>query len=79
MGAVPLSFHEIDAYNRLTYASLSADEALLIRKMSSAYCSELNDRNPRKKPPYGEMKKPKVNGFVEALKAVAIVKTPDNV
>lgn len=52
MGIVSLSFTEIDAYNRLTNSCLNGDEVLIIKRMSSAYVSELNDRSPNKKAPY---------------------------
>lgn len=52
MGVVPISFTEIMAYNELTNAQLSPDEALIIKKMSVAYVSQYQDKNPSKKAPY---------------------------
>lgn len=70
MGATPLSFTEIDAYNRSTYSFLNAEEVLLIRKMSASYVSESSDRNPRKQAPFGTYQV-KSNSFVNALMAIA--------
>ena len=52
MGITSLSFQEIQAYNDLTNAQLSPDEVLIIKKMSVAYVSQSNDKNPHKSPPY---------------------------
>lgn len=48
MGAVSLSFTEIKAYIDTTDTPLTGDEVLLIKRMSQAYVSELNDKNPNK-------------------------------
>lgn len=57
MGITSISFQEIQAYNDLTQSHLSPDEVITIKKMSSAYCAELNDKNPHKKPPFQIEKK----------------------
>lgn len=54
MGATPLSFTELHAYNCATGSGLNGEEILLLRKMSSAYCAELNDKNPTKKAPFSK-------------------------
>lgn len=52
MGVYPLTFTEINSYIQSTNTPLNRQEVLLIKRMSSAYVSELNDKNPNKLPPY---------------------------
>jgi len=52
MGVTPLSYTEIDAYNRSTESFLNGEEVLLLRKMSSNYVRFLNDKNPNTQAPY---------------------------
>jgi hypothetical protein len=74
MGLSPLSFTEIKAYMELTASPLTPDEVLLIRKMSQAYVSNVQNRDPQTKPPYGVTKTSKNNSFVEAIKQLAKMK-----
>ena len=55
MGITPISFTEIKNYIEVTESSLTGDEALLLRQMSSYYCSHLQDSNPNSKAPYSKM------------------------
>ncbi len=52
MGVTSLSYQEIEAYIRLTNASLSPNEVLLIKQMSSLYASYCQEKNPNAKIPY---------------------------
>jgi hypothetical protein len=56
MGLVSISFQEIDAYMSRCQINLSGDEVLLIKKMSQAYCSQVQNKDPSAKAPYGEVK-----------------------
>lgn len=55
---------------QLTETPLTAEEVLLIKKMSQSYVSEVQDKDPHKKIPYGEGKAIG-NPFVQALKNIA--------
>lgn len=52
MGIQPISFTEIKNYIELCDISLSADEALIIRKMSQAYVRESQNKDPQAKVPF---------------------------
>jgi len=52
MGIVSVSFQEIEAYVRLTNSSLSPDEVLLLKQMSSAYVAYSQEKNPNAILPY---------------------------
>lgn len=52
MGLSPISFTEINAYMQSTSTPLNKDEVLLIRQLSQAYLSGLNDTDPQSKAPY---------------------------
>ena len=52
MGMIPLTFQEIKAYMELTNNPLNSEEVLLIRQMSQAYISELNDTRNEREAPY---------------------------
>lgn len=73
MGLSPISFQEIDAYMKRCEIHLSGDEVLIIRKMSQAYVSNVQNKDPHAKPPFGEPKIIKNNSFAEALKGIARV------
>lgn len=75
MGLSPISFQEIDAYMSLCEVYLSGDEVLIIRKMSQAYVSHLQDKDPNSKPPFGSVSVKRNNSFVEALKGIAKVRS----
>ena len=73
MGISAISFSEIDAYMSRCQIHLSGDEVMIIRKMSQAYVSNINDKDPQSKPPYGKFVHKKNNSFLEALKSIAKV------
>jgi len=50
-GAVPFEWGEVEAFNRLTAADLSPCEASCLVDMSRAYCVEVANRDPLRKPP----------------------------
>ncbi len=52
MGIIPLTFQEIKAYMELTNSPLNSEEVLLIRQMSQAYITELNDTRNEREAPY---------------------------
>ena len=52
MGIFPITFTEINAYIQSTNTPLNRQEVLLIKRMSSAYVSEVSDKNPNKLAPY---------------------------
>ena len=47
MGISAISFSEIDAYMSRCQIHLSGDEVMIIRKMSQAYVSNINDKDPQ--------------------------------
>lgn len=71
MGVNALSFLEIQAYIQLTDTSLTADEVLIIKKMSQAYVNELQDKNSIKKAPFGDGSIQRSNSFARSLMAAA--------
>lgn len=71
MGLTSLSFLEIQAYIELTDTALSADEVLIIKRMSQGYVNELQDKDTLKKSPYGEQTIYKSNSFARSLMAIA--------
>ena len=71
MGINALSFLEIQAYMQLTDSSLTAEEVLIIKKMSQAYVNELQDKNSIKKAPFGDGSIQRSNSFARALMAFA--------
>lgn len=52
MGLNSISFQEINAYMQSTGTPLNKDEVILIKKLSHAYLSGLNDTDPQSKSPY---------------------------
>lgn len=60
-GYIPLSFQEIYAYMKATNTPFSADEALILKKMSNAYVSQSYDKDPTSKMPFGDTEDNKVN------------------
>ena len=56
MGITALSYTEIKSYSDLTNTPLDPDEVMLIRQMSSAYCSNVQDKDPSAKAPYSPPK-----------------------
>lgn len=74
MGLSPISFTEIKAYVDLTDSPLTVDEVMIIRKMSQSYVSEVQNKDPNAKPPFGSFSVKRNNSFVEALKGIAKVK-----
>ena len=72
MGLTSLSFLEVQAYIELTDTALSADEVLIIKRMSQAYVNELQDKDTMKKSPYGNQSiHSHSNNFASILKAAA--------
>jgi len=56
MGLSAISFQEIDAYMARCNVSLSGDEVLLLKRMSQAYVINVQNKDPKAQPPYGEVK-----------------------
>jgi len=54
MGMEPISFREIEAYINTTHAHITANEVMLIRKMSLEYIRHSSNKNPAIKPPFSE-------------------------
>jgi len=52
MGITSISYQEIESYIRLTNTSLTPDEVLLIKEMSSLYASYSQEKNPNVTLPY---------------------------
>jgi len=51
-GYVPLTFSEIKAYAELNKVDLLPIEVMILRKMSTAYVAQTNDKNPMAYAPY---------------------------
>jgi hypothetical protein len=51
-GYVPLSYTEIYSYMKATQTSLSPTEVNLIKRLSTEYVGQHNDKCPLSKPPY---------------------------
>ncbi len=71
MGINALSFLEIQAYINTTETSLTAEEVLIIKRMSQAYVNEVQDKNSMKKAPFGNGSIQKSNSFARSLMAFA--------
>lgn len=76
MGTIPLSFTEINAYIQATLTPLNRSEVIIMRRMSMAYVSELNDRNPNKLAPFMTNKPADIDAksIVSMFSGIATVK-----
>lgn len=70
MSISPVSYQEINAYNQCHNYVLTENEIDIIKEMSTNYVSEINNKNPTKKPPYGTYSM-QSNNFVKGLQAMA--------
>jgi hypothetical protein len=50
-GVVPFEWGEVESFTRLTATDLAPCEAFCLVEMSRAYCIEISNRSPLRKPP----------------------------